>query len=157
MTLLLHVTLLSSYQEALAALLQKAFKATSQDRAPVESSKKWGTLFVVNSLFRLYFKVCVKNALLNTWLLLLLLCAGISNGYRNYCTASIISSPLHCTFPPSVSFRAAVNVVQGLALPPPPNASPAFTSPPLAHNALVDELLAKCQTASRRRRPVDRD
>jgi hypothetical protein len=44
-------------QESLAALLQKAFKVTSQDRAAAEVSKKWGTLFVVNSLFRLYFRV----------------------------------------------------------------------------------------------------
>jgi hypothetical protein len=44
-------------QELLAALLQKAFKCTSQDRAPPEASKKWGTIFVVNNLFRLYFRV----------------------------------------------------------------------------------------------------
>jgi hypothetical protein len=39
------------------AVLQKAFKCTSQDRAAAAVSKKWGTILVVNALFRCYFRV----------------------------------------------------------------------------------------------------
>ena len=39
-------------QEA-AGILQKAFRVVATDRAPVESSKKWGALHVINNLFKI--------------------------------------------------------------------------------------------------------
>lgn len=38
-------------------MLQRAFKVVTQDRQAVMCSKKWATVAVVNSLFRVYFKV----------------------------------------------------------------------------------------------------
>ena len=38
-----------------AGVLQKSFRTTVTDRAPIESSKKWGALHVINNLFKIYF------------------------------------------------------------------------------------------------------
>ncbi|KAL1522651.1 hypothetical protein AB1Y20_017629 [Prymnesium parvum] len=43
-------------QEA-ARTLQKSFQITVTDRAPLESSKKWGALHVINNLFKVYFQL----------------------------------------------------------------------------------------------------
>ena len=43
-------------QEA-AAMLQKSFRVVVTDRAPIESSKKWGALHVINNLFKIYFQL----------------------------------------------------------------------------------------------------
>ena len=40
-----------------ANLLQKSFKVTVTDRAPLETSKKWGALHVINNLFKIYFQL----------------------------------------------------------------------------------------------------
>lgn len=38
-------------------LLNKTFQHTVTDRAPLDSSKKWGALSVINNLFQLYFRL----------------------------------------------------------------------------------------------------
>ena len=38
-----------------ATTLQKSFRVVVTDRAPVETSKKWGALHVINNLFKIYF------------------------------------------------------------------------------------------------------
>lgn len=43
--------------EDCARVLSKAFTTTITDRSPLDSSKKWGTVFVVNLLLKIYFKV----------------------------------------------------------------------------------------------------
>ena len=43
-------------QEA-ATVLQKAFRVVVTDRAPIEQSKKWGALHVINHLFKIYFQL----------------------------------------------------------------------------------------------------
>ena len=40
-----------------AGLLQKSFRIVVTDRAPIESSKKWGALHVINNLFKIYFQL----------------------------------------------------------------------------------------------------
>ena len=40
-----------------ANILQKSFKVTVTDRAPLETSKKWGALHVINNLFKIYFQL----------------------------------------------------------------------------------------------------
>ncbi|KAJ1625207.1 hypothetical protein T492DRAFT_880556, partial [Pavlovales sp. CCMP2436] len=40
-----------------ARILNKNFTITITDRAPIESSKKWGALAVINELFKVYFKM----------------------------------------------------------------------------------------------------
>ena len=40
-----------------AGMLQKSFRITATDRAPLESSKKWGSLHVINNLFKIYFQL----------------------------------------------------------------------------------------------------
>ena len=40
-----------------ANVLQKSFKITVTDRAPLETSKKWGALHVINNLFKIYFQL----------------------------------------------------------------------------------------------------
>lgn len=48
---------LSSSLEEAARQLSKAFTLTITDRNPLETSKKWATLCIVNLLFRLYFSL----------------------------------------------------------------------------------------------------
>lgn len=43
--------------EDCARILSKAFTVTITDRASLEVSKKWGTLFIVNILLKIYFKL----------------------------------------------------------------------------------------------------
>ena len=43
-------------QEA-AGVLQKSFRVVVTDRAPIETSKKWGALHVINNLFKIYFQL----------------------------------------------------------------------------------------------------
>ena len=43
-------------QEA-AGVLQKSFRIVVNDRAPIEQSKKWGGLHVINNLFKIYFRL----------------------------------------------------------------------------------------------------
>jgi hypothetical protein len=40
-----------------AGMLQKSFRITVTDRAPIETSKKWGSLHVINNLFKIYFQL----------------------------------------------------------------------------------------------------
>ena len=40
-----------------ARIIQKNFQITITDRAPVETSKKWGALHVINNLFKIYFQI----------------------------------------------------------------------------------------------------
>ena len=44
-------------QEAAVRVLQKSFTICISDRAPLEVSKKWGTLHVINNLFKIYFQL----------------------------------------------------------------------------------------------------
>uniref|UniRef100_A0A2K6EUR7 PCI domain-containing protein 2 n=1 Tax=Propithecus coquereli TaxID=379532 RepID=A0A2K6EUR7_PROCO len=45
--------------EKAAELLMSCFRVCASDtRAGIEDSKKWGMLFLVNQLFKIYFKVC---------------------------------------------------------------------------------------------------
>jgi hypothetical protein len=47
----------SSALEEAARQLSKAFTLTITDRNPLETSKKWATLYIVNLLFRIYFSL----------------------------------------------------------------------------------------------------
>jgi hypothetical protein len=40
-----------------AGVLQKSFRIVVNDRAPIEQSKKWGGLHVINNLFKIYFRL----------------------------------------------------------------------------------------------------
>jgi hypothetical protein len=44
-------------QQEAAQLLQKFFRSSFSDRSLRPSSKKWFTLFIINTLFKLYFRV----------------------------------------------------------------------------------------------------
>jgi hypothetical protein len=44
-------------EEAVRVLQKKSFTICISDRAPLEVSKKWGTLHVINNLFKIYFKL----------------------------------------------------------------------------------------------------
>lgn len=44
-------------REAAVRVLQKSFTICISDRAPLEVSKKWGTLHVINNLFKIYFQL----------------------------------------------------------------------------------------------------
>ena len=43
--------------EEAARVLQKSFQYTLTDRSPIAESKKWGTLHVINDLFKIYFEL----------------------------------------------------------------------------------------------------
>ena len=43
--------------EEAARVLQKSFQYTVTDRSPIAESKKWGTLHVINDLFKIYFEL----------------------------------------------------------------------------------------------------
>jgi hypothetical protein len=43
--------------EETTRILKNCFKTTNTDRSPLEVSKRWGTLYVVNNLFKIYFQV----------------------------------------------------------------------------------------------------
>jgi hypothetical protein len=48
---------ITTTQEAAVRVLQKSFTICISDRAPLEVSKKWGTLHVINNLFKIYFQL----------------------------------------------------------------------------------------------------
>jgi len=46
-----------SKQQEAARVLQRSFQFTITDRAPLPQSKKWGSLGVINALFKIYFSI----------------------------------------------------------------------------------------------------
>jgi hypothetical protein len=48
---------ITTTQEAAVRVLQKSFTICISDRAELKVSKKWGTLHVINNLFKIYFKL----------------------------------------------------------------------------------------------------
>lgn len=50
-----------SHKESAARLLMKCFQFASSDRNPLKQSKKWVLLDIINNLFKIYFKVLIRQ------------------------------------------------------------------------------------------------